>query len=182
MFGEKALPYALTFMVATAVYHFSLGVAVLKRENLKEAVVSSLKIPLLPALILSFLLKSISIPPGIEKVVQLTGNATLPLMLVSIGINLSKTPLKELKTGILGTVARFFGGTAAALIVVGIFPFSTLEKKVLIVQSSLPSAVLNFVLCEKFKKSPQTAATIIFVSTLLFPFYLFFLQKLLQSL
>jgi hypothetical protein len=79
----------------------------------------------------------------------------------------------------VATAVRFFGGTIAALLTVSIIPCPTTAKKVIIVQSSLPSAILNYVLCEKFKKSPQTAATIVFISTLLFPLYLLFIKNFL---
>ncbi len=179
MFGEKGLPYALSFMVAMAVYHFSLGIAILQKENFKSTVISAVKIPLLPALIFSLLLKNVFLPPGILKMIEMSGNASLPLMLVSIGISLSKIVPKELKIGVIATVVRFFGGTIAALLTVSIIPCPTTAKKVIIVQSSLPSAILNYVLCEKFKKSPQTAATIIFISTLLFPLYLLLIKNFL---
>ena len=175
MFGEGALPVALTYMVVMAVYHFTLGIVVLK-GSIKEGIISALKIPLIYALLLSFLLKGVSLPPGVEKMVKLSGDATLPLMLFSIGISLSRIDLSEVKLSLLGTAVRFFGGTASALFFSKLFGCSPLFQKVLVVQSSLPSAILNYVLCEKFETSPQTAASIIFVSTLLFPLYLFFLK------
>ncbi len=177
MFGEKALPVAITYMVVMAVYHFTLGIVVLK-GSIKEGIVSALKIPLIYALFLSFLLKGVELPPGIEKMVKLTGDATLPLMLFSIGISLSKITFSEVEISLLGSAIRFFGGTVSALFFSKLLGCSPFLQKVLIVQSSLPSAILNYVLCEKFEVSPQTAASIIFVSTLLFPVYLLFLKLL----
>ncbi len=177
MFGEGALPVAITYMVVMAVYHFTLGIVVLK-GSVREGVVSALKIPLIYALILSFLLKGVSLPQGVEKMVKLSGDATLPLMLFSIGISLSRIDLSEVKLSLLGTAVRFFGGTASALLFSKLLSCSPYYQKILVVQSSLPSAILNYVLCEKFDTHPQTAASIIFVSTLLFPVYLVFLKLL----
>ncbi len=175
MFGEDALPVAITYMVVMAVYHFTLGIVVLK-GSLKEGIASALKIPLIYALILSFTLKEVNIPPGIEKMIKLSGDATLPLMLFSIGISLSQIKFSEVKLSILGTAVRFLGGTTSALFFSKILGCPTFLQKILIVQSSLPSAILNFVLCEKFNSSPQIAASIIFVSTLFFPLYLILLK------
>ena len=177
MFGEKALPVAITYMVVMAVYHFTLGIVVLK-GSVKEGIVSALRIPLIYALLLSFLLKGVELPPGIEKMVKLTGDATLPLMLFSIGISLSKITFSEVEISLLGSAIRFFGGTVSAIISSKLLGCSPFLQKVLIVQSSLPSAILNYVLCEKFEVSSQTAASIIFISTLLFPVYLLFLKLL----
>jgi len=175
MFGERALPVALTYMVVMAVYHFTLGIVVLK-GSLKDGLISALKIPLVYALFLSFLLKEVELPPGIEKMVKLSGDATLPLMLFSIGISLSRIDLSEVKLSLIGTSIRFLGGTLTALFFSKLLGCSPLLQKVLVVQSSLPSAILNYVLCEKFNASPQTAASIIFVSTLMYPVYLIFIK------
>ena len=171
MFGETALPFAVTYMVVMAVYHFTLGIIILER-SLKEGLVSAFKIPLIYALLLSLFLKSVPIPSGIEKMIKLSGDATLPLMLVSIGISLSRITPSSLKVSFLGTLLRFFGGSFFAFIFATLLNCPPLLKKVLIVQSSLPSAILNYVLCERFRRSPETAASIIFVSTLIFPVYL----------
>ncbi|WP_457677706.1 AEC family transporter [Thermovibrio sp.] len=181
-FGQEGLPYAITFMVIMAVYHFTLGILILKGREVKEGVKSALKLPLIYAAGLALALKGLELPPGIEKTLKLTGDATMPLMLVSIGISLSKIELKEFKKALIATLVRFIGGTLGALLALTFLKAPTLLKKVLIVQSSLPSAVLNFVLCEEFGSSPQTAASVIFLSTLLFPIYFVFLSKLLSFL
>lgn len=176
LFGEKAIPFAITYMVAMAVLHFTLGIVILQRENLKEGLLSILKIPLIYAVVLAILTRGICIPAGIGKIVKLTGDATLPLMLVSIGISLSKIAPSEIKLSLWGTAVRFVGGTLTALLFTSILGCSPFLKQVMVVQSSLPSAVLNYVLCERFNKSPEVASSIIFASTLLFPLYILILK------
>ncbi len=175
MFGDKSIPVAVTYMVIMAICHFTLGIVILK-NSLREGIISALKIPLVYALFFSLLLKGVELPSGVEKMVKLSGDATLPLMLVSIGISLSKIDLSQLRLSFIGTAVRFFGGTLTALFFSELFNCSHFLQQILVVQSSLPSAILNYVLCEKFEASPQTAASIIFVSTLLFPIYLLFLK------
>ncbi|WP_456456020.1 AEC family transporter [Thermovibrio sp.] len=181
LFGEKALPYAVSYMVFMAVYHFTLGIVILNPGKLKEGVVSAFKIPLIYSAVLAFLFKGVNLPSGIEEILKLTGNSTMPLMLVSIGVSLSKVSFSEVKDALLGTALRFLGGTLGALLIVKLLPVPSLLGKVLVVQSSLPSAVLNFVLCQRFNRSPEVAASIIFLSTLAFPLY-FPLLKLLLNL
>jgi len=181
MFGEEGLPFAVTFMVVMAVYHFTLGIVIL-RGSLKEGLISVLKIPLIYAVLFSFFLRGVSIPSGIEKIIRLAGDATLPLMLVSIGISLSRIAPSFWRLSLCGTALRFLGGTIFAFIFATFTGCPSLLKKVLVVQSSLPSAILNFVLCERFKESPEVAASVIFISTLVFPFYLLVLKVLVTSL
>jgi predicted permease len=56
LFGERALPFALTYMVVMAVYHFTLGIFILE-GSFKEGVLSALKVPLIYGAILGLLLK-----------------------------------------------------------------------------------------------------------------------------
>jgi len=181
MFGEEALAYAITFMVVMAIYHFTLGILILKGREFREGIKAVLKIPLIYAALLAFFLKGVPLPSGIEKILNLTGDATMPLMLVSIGISLSKISVEEFREAFIATLVRFFGGTVGALIAVSLLGAPLLLKKVLIVQSSLPSAILNYVLCEEFKASPKLAASVIFISTLLFPLFLALLWALLSD-
>jgi predicted permease len=182
MFGEKALPYAVSYMVVMAVYHFTLGIVVLSLENLKEGIKSALKIPLIYAALLAFVTKGVPLPDGVEKTLKLTGDSTMPLMLVSIGVSLSKVKASYLKEAVIATAVRFLGGTAVSLSAVLALKCPQELRWPVVVQSSLPSAILNFVLCEKFNKNPQTAASVIFVSTLLFPAYALFLKWLMDLL
>jgi predicted permease len=177
MFGEEGIPFAVTYMVVMAVLHFTLGIVVLQRGNLKKGLLSVLKIPLIYAVVLAFFTKEISIPEGIEKILKLTGDATLPLMLVSIGISLSRIKPSEIELSIVGTVVRFAGGTLTALLFASILNCPPLLKKILVIQSSLPSAIFNYILCERFNRSPEIAASIIFASTLLFPVYFLILKS-----
>ncbi|WP_457755165.1 AEC family transporter [Thermovibrio ammonificans] len=182
MFGEPALPIAVNYMVVMAVLHFTLGIAVLNSDNLREGLKAALKIPLVYAAVLSFLLKGVYLPPGIEKTLKLTGNATMPLMLVSIGISLSRISVEEFKEAVAATAVRFVGGAASAAAVVSLLKCPPQMAKALIVQSALPSAILNYVLCEQFNRSPRLAASVIFVSTVTFPFFLLILQAALGRL
>ncbi len=182
MFGKEALAYAVTFMVVMAVYHFTLGILILKGREFREGLKTVVRLPLIYAVLLALLLKGVELPAGIGKIVKLTGDSTMPLMLVSIGISLSRITVEEVKESLLATGVRFTGGVVGALISVTLLNCPPLLKKVLVVQSSLPSAVLNFVLCQEMGKSPKLAASIIFVSTLLFPLFLPLLKLLVTFL
>ena len=56
-----------------------------------------------------------------------------------------------------------------------------LIAKVLILQFSMPSAVFNFILSDRYNKSPEKVASLVFVSTVLsipvIPIILYFLMK-----
>ncbi|WP_457568240.1 AEC family transporter [Desulfurobacterium sp.] len=179
LFGEAALGYAVTYMVFVTVIHFTVAIIALNPESLKKGIKETAKIPLIYAVIAAVFLRNVSFPGGAEKMLKLTGNSTMPLMLIAIGIKLSRINVKDLTPAIIGTLLRLCLGTAVAFIVVKLLPASSLLKKTVLVQSSLPSAMLNFVLCDRFGQNPEISASVILISTLISPLWLIFVIKVL---
>ncbi len=182
LLGEKAVGYAVTYMVFVTIIHFTVVIVILNPGNLSEGLKEIFKIPLIYAVIFSLFMKNFPLPSGIEKMIKLMGDSTMPLMLITIGIKLSSMDFKDIKFGISGTVLRLICGTFISFFVIKNFPVSLLLKKTIFIQSALPSAILNFVLCDKFKQQPNISASIIFFSTVVSPVWLLFVIKLLFPL
>ncbi len=179
LFGQKALPVAVSFMVSIAILHFSIGVALLHGESFFKGIKESFKLPLIYAALLAFLLKGIRLPEGFEKMLKLTGDASMPLMLFVLGASLHRLKFESLKLGLWGSFLRLVLGTAVALTLLKFFSFSDYVRKTLLVQASLPSAILNYVLCERFSQEADIAAVVILISTLLSPLWIIFVLKIL---
>jgi len=56
---------------------------------------------------------------------------------------------------------------AAACLTVALLGIEGINRRVILFYGSLPSAVINFVLTEKYSRDPELAASIILLSTLL---------------
>ncbi len=178
LFGEKGLPYGVSFMVVMTVIHFTYGIFILQK-NLKEGLIETLKLPVIYAIVAAFLLKEVKLPRGFERMIELTGDATMPLMLVSIGISLSRIKVATLKFGFISSAFRLIGGFVFSLFIVSFLSCNEMVSKVVVVQSSLPPAILNFVLCSRFKVNPEIASSSIFIGTLISPIWIAVVVKLL---
>ncbi|WP_457569903.1 AEC family transporter [Desulfurobacterium sp.] len=179
LFGEKALGYAITYMVFVTIIHFTVAIVALNPESFKKGLSETFKIPLIYAVIAAFLLKKFHFPEGIEKMLKLTGDSTMPLMLIAIGIKLSRIKPDKLSPAITGTILRLVLGTFISFAVVKTIQAPLLLKQTVFIQSTLPSAILNFVLCDRFNQNPEISASIIFLSTLISPLWLIFVIKVL---
>ena len=58
-------------------------------------------------------------------------------------------------------------GITVSLIICKFFQVGSHLAKVLIVQYAMPSAVFNFILADRYNKSPEKIASIVFVSTII---------------
>lgn len=165
-FGNQGLATATIFFVAMSIIHYTFGSIIAGgRSKLKEA----LLLPLTPAAIIAILCNraQVSLPLMIERPIELLADSTIPLMLFTLGVRLSNINIKQ--KGISSTLAamRFFVGLAGGFACVHLFGLQGIQAKVVILQSTMPPAIFNFILCEKFNKEPELAATTILSGTML---------------
>jgi predicted permease len=125
------------------------------------------RLPLIYATVagLTFNLNQIRIPDLLFQPIYMLGQATIPIMLVSLGYRLHDFRSFKWRHAIGGTIVRIFGGFLIALTVVTLIGAEGVNRQVLLLYGALPAAVINFVLTEKYGKDPELAASIVVLST-----------------
>lgn len=163
-FGDPGLQRAALMFVIVSFLQYSVGVYILSgRGNWKEI----FRLPFLYATLLglSFNLAQIRIPELIFQPLWLLGYSTIPLMLVSLGYRLRDVGSLKWGHSLGGACLRIVGGFASAYIVTLLIGADGVNRQVILLYGSLPSAVVNFVLTEKYGQDPELAASIIVLST-----------------
>jgi malate permease and related proteins len=164
-FGAPGMQRATLLFVIITLFQYSLGIYILSgRGDWREI----FRLPLIYAAVagLAFNLGQVKIPELLFQPLFLLGQATIPLMLVGLGYRLHD--FKSLKWGhaVGGALLRIFGGFAAANIAVNLIGADGINRQVILLYGSLPAAVINFILTEKFGQDPNLAASIVILSTL----------------
>jgi predicted permease len=165
-FGKEGLAAATIFFVAMSIAHYTVGSVIAGgRGKLKEA----LLLPLTPAAIAAILLNraQVSLPLVIERPVELLASATIPLMLFSLGVRLSTIKAYDKSTSLTLGAVRFLVGLTTGLGCIYLFRLQGIPAYIVIVQATMPPAIFNFILCEKFGKRPELAASTILAGTIL---------------
>ncbi|MGL4647928.1 MAG: AEC family transporter, partial [Caldilineaceae bacterium] len=122
------------------------------------------------AAVLGFALNGLQVPlyTGIFRAVDLLADATIPLMLILLGIQLRNTSLLQRRRGVFrASAVRLLGGPAIAVALTLALGISGLEREVLIVQAAMPTAVVTSVLATEYDTEPLLVAAAIVTSTLL---------------
>ena len=88
-------------------------------------------------------------------------------MLVSLGYRLHGIRSLTWGHSFAGALIRVVGGFASAYLTVALLGIHGINRQVILLYGSLPSAVINFMLTEKYSRDPELAASIILLSTLL---------------
>src|SRR3989338_2382177 len=165
-FGEEGLAIAIIYYVAISLLVYSLGIYIAKGQG---GISEIFKLPLIYASMagITINLTDTSLPKSILSTVEIPGSATIPLMLISLGYRLHSTPLTLLNISIAGALIRIAGGGLVAYLITILFGIDGLNQKIIILSSSMPSAVINFIVSYRYKLHSELVASIISISTVL---------------
>jgi malate permease and related proteins len=163
-FGQEGMQRATLMFVIITFLQYSLGIYILNGSGNWTEI---FRLPLIYAALagLLFNLGQIKIPELLLQPVIMLGQATIPIMLISLGYRLYQVESLQLGHALGGALLRIFGGFAAANIAVNLIGAEGVNRQVLLLYGSLPAAVVNFILTEKYRQDPGLAASIVVLGT-----------------
>ncbi len=173
-FGEDALSHATLFFVTTSILFNTVGVllASLGHTDFRNALFGLLKVPTVYAVILGAALNQfrVSLPLPIERTVQLAADGSIPLMLVLLGVELSRLQWSDSRRAIgLSAGLRLLAGPLVGLLLAIPFGLRGAAWQGDVIQASMPAAVNNTVLAAEYRLNSSLVTGIVFLGTLLSP-------------
>ena len=173
-FGEEALAYASLYFVTSAILTYTLGVTIasLGKAGLADSLKGLLKIPVIYVvpLALIFIYMDWELPLPLHRSVSLLSDASIPSMLVVLGLQLGKNQKTHNTRALtLAVGMRLLGGMAVGLFFGPIFGLGGMAYNAGVLEASMPTAVLSTILATEYDAEPAFVTTAVFVSTLLSP-------------
>jgi predicted permease len=164
-FGEAALPAAVVVFIVENGLHFTLGTWLMDRrahwlEVLRQPIVIATLVGI------AFSLSGLSLPEPLPATIELLGQASIPLLLVSLGTRLTAIDLREWRVGLLGAIVCPVTGVLMVLILTPFLKLVPGEQALLILFGVLPPAVLNFLVAERYRQEPSRVAAIVMIGNL----------------
>ena len=180
-YGTQGLGVASAIASVIILFHFTLGVFLANKKFSLDVVIKS---PPVYAIIISviFLYFEIETPLFLENTTFLLTYATIFLVLMSLGIALTRFRF-SLKDSVILSLCRVILGPLIAFLIIYYFDLSGFAAGVLLIQSAMPSAILNYLVGSMYspKKIVDNIASTIVVSTLMsfitIPIVVFFALK-----
>jgi predicted permease len=165
-FGEQGLGLAVVTFALTSVVNNTVAQWMASGDASPKVL---LKSPVIYAVLiaLALLLTATPLPRWIANTTQLLGAPTIPLMLMMLGVALAQMRIAALGRGLLLAVLRIVIGTLSGIGTAWLFGLDGIAAAVLILQASMPVAVVNYLFAQKYGTEPQSVAAAILVSTLL---------------
>jgi malate permease and related proteins len=165
-YGKLGLGVASAISAVIIISHFTFGIFLAsKKISLKVLLKSTPVYAVFIAVV--FLYYNIQPPKFVENTAFLLAYSTIALILMSLGIALTKLKVFSLKNAIISTFARLILGPLVALGLIYIFNLKGVPAGVLFIQCSMPSAILTYLVGSMYssKKVVNNIASTIVVST-----------------
>ena len=167
-YGSQGLGVAAAISALIIVCHFTLGVFLADRKFNINII---LKNPPFYAVIISVILLyfKIKLPVFIENTTFLLMYATIFLILMSLGIALTRLKVFSVKKALISSIGRVILGPIVGVLLIKYFNLEGFAAGALLIQCSMPSAVLTYLVGSIYspKKIVDSIASMIVVSTIM---------------
>ena len=167
-YGSKGLGVSASITSLIILCHFTLGVFLADRKFNLNVI---LKNPPFYAIIFSaiMLFYGIKMPVFVVNTTEWLMYVTIFLILMSLGIALTRLKVFSLTNALISSFTRMIIGPAIGFFLIFIFDLKGFAAGVLLIQCSMPSAVLNYLVGSIYspKKIVDSIASTIVVSTLI---------------
>jgi predicted permease len=167
-YGSQGLGVAGAISSLIILFHFTLGVFLASRKFNFDIIIKS---PAFYSVIISilFIYFDINVPNFVINTTMLLTYATIFLILMSLGIALTRLKVFSFKKALISSIARVVIGPLIGFSIIKFFNLTGFAAGVFLIQCSMPSAVLNYLVGSIYspKKIVDNIASMIVVSTVL---------------
>ena len=167
-YGSQGLGVSASITSLIILMHFTVGVFLADRKFNLDVIIKN---PPFYAIIFSaiVLFYEIDMPVFIINTTEWLMYATIFLILMSLGIALTRLKVFSLNNAVISSITRMFIGPLIGIGLIWFFDLEGFAAGVLLIQCSMPSAVLNYLVGSIYspKKVVDSVASTIVVSTLM---------------
>ncbi len=164
-FGQAGLAPAVAMFVVSNLIHFTLGARIVDpRASVRQLLLTPMNL----ATLAGFAVAATDLPrPALlMSSLELVGQATIPLMLFALGVRMVSVSRSSWRIGLLGALVCPLTGLAVALAIDPLLPLQAEQRGLMYIFASLPPAVLNFMVAERYNREPGKVAAIVLVGNI----------------
>jgi len=165
-YGKLGLAIATAATAMILVFHFSVNILLSSKKFSIKPLLNCVPVyALLVSLI--FVYFNIPSPKFLENATFLIGYSTIFLVLMSLGVALSKLKVFSFKETLIYSLTRVIIGPIVGFAFVKFFNLSGVEAGVMFIQASMPSAILTYLISKIYspKKISDSVASTVALST-----------------
>ncbi len=167
--GEAALERAIVYLITSAIFIASVGPVFLKGQGIRAGLKITLSLPVFWATLAGIGLQSLmwQVPLAIDRALTLMADCAIPIALLTLGIQLSRIPIKIGQYELIAAALRLIVSPLTAYGIGQALGLEGLDLAVLVMQSSMPVAVNTLIWVTEFGGDTVRVARTIVLSTVL---------------
>ena len=165
-FGDPGLALAMSPFLIASLGNVTIGVALVAGKASLWQLFGNPYIYVIAAALVLMATDTVP-PPWISNTAQLIGGIAILLMLMALGVSLATLKVRSIPRSVLLSVARLVMGFCIGFAMAEAFGLTGAARGVLILQSSMPVAVMNFLFASRYDRAPEEVAGMIVVSTVI---------------
>jgi predicted permease len=170
-FGQQGLERGLIYFVTGAFLVNTLGVFVASRGKARvmASISNIFKLPMIYAVAAAFLVRvaNISVPALLSRPLEMVADATIPVMLLLLGVQLARSSLgQQIPLICAATAVKLVGAAVIGVLLAAAMGLTGITRQTCIVEHATPAGVMTSILALEFGSEPELATGVIFASTL----------------
>ncbi|OYO22197.1 transporter [Enemella dayhoffiae] len=169
--GQAGFEQSILLFLASMILGFVVGPLLLGSSGgARAAVIGLLKLPVIWAVVVGLIVRAIGIalPTGVMRGVEMLSSATLPLVLLALGIQLGASRrVRFTRAVVVGSLIRVVAMPGLSLLIGWAFGLSGVPLQALVLAGAMPTAVNAFLLALEYKGDVRTVADTVTVTTIL---------------
>jgi hypothetical protein len=164
-YGDAGLEAAAVIFVTVAILNSTVGLWIAKGENGLSEIA---RMPLAYGSIggLALAISGQTLPRLIMEPIEMLGAMAIPLLLINLGLHLRNLAVRDVRHTVVVVAIRVVGGAACAVLFIALFGVSGVERKVLLLASIMPAAVINVIIAQRYSTDPSLVASAVALGTL----------------
>ena len=162
-FGDECLALGIGILVISAFGNVIVGIALVSgRWSLRGTENTPALIVVVVALI--FMIGGIKPPAWLANTTELIGGMSIPLMLLALGVSLSRLKVQTINRSLILAILRLGVGFSTGIFLAWLFGLDGAIRGVLILQCSMPAAVINYIIAVRFDRAAGEVAGLVVTS------------------
>jgi len=165
-YGDAGLEAAAVIFVTVAILNSTVGLWIAKGEN---GLFEIVRMPLAYGSVggLTLAVSGQTLPRIIMEPIEMLGAMAIPLLLLNLGMHLRNLGLRDIRHTVVVVAIRVIGGATCAALFIALFGVSGVERKVLLLASIMPAAVINVIIAQRYSRDPSLVASAVVLGTLI---------------
>lgn len=163
-FGEEGLAFGIAFYFVIALFQYTvMPIVVAGIFSVKRVLKEPLIWAVVSALIVMF--SDMEVPSVVADTTAILGGMMIPIMLILLGAAIARLGFGDFRKTLKLALVRLGIGLAAGLSTAFLLGTSGIASGTIVLMASMPSALVTYVLAERYDREPEKVAGLVIAST-----------------